>query len=137
MAGLFAGVGGIELGLDRAGHHTELLCEAWQPAVRVLENRFPGVPLHLDVQTLRSLPRSIDLAHRRVPLDVNRLSASDATTAPVRSPTMAWWTMVNETSLSTASTASECRTRSPADVAGRGCRPRLERAVRIAVSRRR
>ncbi len=70
-------------------------------------------------------------------LDVNRLSASDATTAPVRSPTMAWWTMVNETSLSTASTASECRTRSPADVAGRGCRPRLERAVRIAVSRRR
>jgi hypothetical protein len=27
VAGLFAGIGGIELGLHRAGHTTELLCE--------------------------------------------------------------------------------------------------------------
>jgi DNA (cytosine-5)-methyltransferase 1 len=27
VAGLFAGIGGIELGLHRAGHHTEILCE--------------------------------------------------------------------------------------------------------------
>lgn len=61
VAGLFAGIGGIELGLDSAGHRTELLCEAWEPAARVLAERFPGVPIHSDVRTLRSLPRSIDL----------------------------------------------------------------------------
>lgn len=61
VAGLFAGIGGIELGLDLAGHRTELLCEAWEPAARVLEERFPGIPVHPDVRTLRSLPRSIDL----------------------------------------------------------------------------
>ena len=61
MAGLFAGIGGIELGLDRAGHRTELLCEAWEPAARVLAERFPGVPVHPDVRTLRSLPNSVDL----------------------------------------------------------------------------
>ncbi|MHB1548160.1 MAG: DNA cytosine methyltransferase [Acidimicrobiales bacterium] len=61
VAGLFAGIGGIELGLDRAGHRTELLCEAWEPAASVLAERFPGVPVHPDVRTLRSLPRSVDL----------------------------------------------------------------------------
>ena len=33
-AGLFAGVGGIELGLHQAGAKTELLCEWWEPACR-------------------------------------------------------------------------------------------------------
>lgn len=61
VAGLFAGIGGIELGLDQAGHETELLCESWQPASNVLQSRFPGVPCHPDVRELRSLPRSVDL----------------------------------------------------------------------------
>lgn len=55
-AGLFAGVGGIELGLDKAGWTTELLCELDEPARRVLAAGFPGVPLVGDVRTLRCLP---------------------------------------------------------------------------------
>lgn len=56
VAGLFAGIGGIELGLQRAGMHTELLCECWEPARAVLENRFPDVPLESDVRDLEKLP---------------------------------------------------------------------------------
>ena len=61
VAGLFAGVGGIELGLHRAGHETALLCEIEEGAKAVLRNRFSGVPLHEDVTTLRQLPKGIDL----------------------------------------------------------------------------
>ncbi len=57
VAGLFAGIGGIERGLKAAGGHAELLCENWEPATAVLAERFPGVPLVADVRALRSLPR--------------------------------------------------------------------------------
>ena len=56
VAGLFAGIGGIELGLQRAGMDTELLCEWWEPARAVLEHRFPDVPLEPDVRNLEKLP---------------------------------------------------------------------------------
>lgn len=56
VAGLFAGIGGIELGLQRAGMHTELLCEWWEPARAVLEHRFPDVPIEPDVRDLEKLP---------------------------------------------------------------------------------
>jgi DNA (cytosine-5)-methyltransferase 1 len=59
-AGLFAGIGGIELGLEHAGMETELLCEWWEPARTVLEHRFPGVPVVPDVRDLRALP-DVDL----------------------------------------------------------------------------
>lgn len=63
VAGLFAGIGGIELGFERAfGDRLEtvLLCESWQPARQVLETRFPDIDLHDDVATLRALPQ-VDL----------------------------------------------------------------------------
>lgn len=60
-AGLFAGIGGIELGLHRAGHETALLCEIDPAAQAVLEARFPAVRLHGDITTLRSLPKETDL----------------------------------------------------------------------------
>ncbi|MGV9617958.1 DNA cytosine methyltransferase [Streptomyces tendae] len=56
VAGLFAGIGGVELGLQAAGMQTKLLCEWWEPAQAVLEHHFPDVPLHDDIQTLRALP---------------------------------------------------------------------------------
>jgi DNA (cytosine-5)-methyltransferase 1 len=61
VAGLFAGIGGLELGLARAGHHTELLCELEPGAVAVLRRRFPKVPVHEDVTTLGRLPRDVNL----------------------------------------------------------------------------
>jgi DNA (cytosine-5)-methyltransferase 1 len=60
VAGLFAGIGGIELGLQRAGMRTELLCEWWEPARAVLEHRFPESPVVGDVRDLENLP-AVDL----------------------------------------------------------------------------
>ena len=57
---LFAGIGGIELGLERAGHETELLCEIDPYAREVLRTQFPGRKVHDDVRTLDTLP-DVDL----------------------------------------------------------------------------
>jgi DNA (cytosine-5)-methyltransferase 1 len=56
--GLFAGIGGIERGLARAGIDTELLCESWEPAQRVLTRHWPSVELRGDIRDLRSLPKT-------------------------------------------------------------------------------
>lgn len=61
VAGLFAGIGGIELGLGRAGHEAALLCELEPGASAVLEQQFPSIRLHRDVRTLAALPREVDL----------------------------------------------------------------------------
>ncbi len=61
VVGLFAGIGGIELGMERAGHRAALLCEIDPAAVAVLEKRFPGVPIHRDVRALDNLPASTGL----------------------------------------------------------------------------
>jgi DNA (cytosine-5)-methyltransferase 1 len=58
VVGLFAGIGGLELGFRAAGGHTRLLCELWKPAQTVLRERFPGAELHDDVRTLDTLPSS-------------------------------------------------------------------------------
>jgi DNA (cytosine-5)-methyltransferase 1 len=56
VAGLFAGIGGLELGLHRSGHETVMLCEIEPGAQAVLTSRFPGVPVVPDVTALKSLP---------------------------------------------------------------------------------
>ncbi len=56
MVGLFAGIGGIEVGLHDAGHTTELLCEIDEGAQAVLRAHFPGVPIVGDVRTVDRLP---------------------------------------------------------------------------------
>jgi DNA (cytosine-5)-methyltransferase 1 len=61
IAGLFAGIGGLERGLHRAGHRTVLLCENDPGATAVLAARFPKVPRHDDVTTLDCLPSSTTL----------------------------------------------------------------------------
>jgi DNA (cytosine-5)-methyltransferase 1 len=59
VAGLFAGIGGIELGLRKAGFESELLCEIDPAAQRVLKHHFPGVRIVDDVRDLDldDLPR--------------------------------------------------------------------------------
>ena len=64
VAGLFAGIGGIELGFARAlGDELEtvVLCESWPAAQNVLTARFPDAELHPDVQDFTSLPAELDV----------------------------------------------------------------------------
>ena len=60
VAGLFAGIGGIELGLQQAGHRSTLLCELEPGANRVLKERFPDTRLATDVRELKTVG-SVDL----------------------------------------------------------------------------
>jgi DNA (cytosine-5)-methyltransferase 1 len=55
-AGLFAGIGGIELGLGRAHIDACLFSEVSPLARKVLAAGFPGVPIDHDVRELRALP---------------------------------------------------------------------------------
>ncbi len=61
VAGLFAGIGGLEVGLGEAGHQTSLFCELSPTARAVLEARFPGVPCAPDIRSLKSLPDEVEL----------------------------------------------------------------------------
>ena len=56
VVGLFAGIGGFEVGLGRAGHETLLTCEFWEPAKSVLSARLSGIPNHADIRDLKALP---------------------------------------------------------------------------------
>jgi len=61
VAGLFAGIGGLETGLANAGHETVLLCEIWEPARAVLKKRLSGIPCERDVCKLTSLPTDVEI----------------------------------------------------------------------------
>ena len=60
VVSLFAGIGGIDLGLSRGDARLTplLFCEVNEDAQAVLKAHFPSVPLHPDVRTLTSLPSS-------------------------------------------------------------------------------
>lgn len=64
--GLFAGIGGLELGLAASGHETRLFCEIDPAAQEVLRARFrlgdEPVPIHADIRAgLGSLPSGTSL----------------------------------------------------------------------------
>ena len=61
VAGLFAGIGGLEVAFGRAGHSTELLCEIAPAARAVLDHRFPEVAKHDDIATLPALPADVEI----------------------------------------------------------------------------
>lgn len=61
VVGLFAGIGGLELGLSAHGWRTELLCEIDPGARAVLSAHFPDVESHADVTRLRALPAGTEL----------------------------------------------------------------------------
>ena len=65
--GLFAGIGGFELGLSGAGHPTVLLCEQSARARRVLALRFPGTAQWADIATLSGLPAGTELVSAGFP----------------------------------------------------------------------
>lgn len=63
VVGLFAGIGGIELGLQRSGHKTALLCEIEPDARRILSHRFgySDSDVWKDVCNLTDLPSETEL----------------------------------------------------------------------------
>src|ERR1035441_3052167 len=61
VAGIFAGIGGFEVGLERAGHKSVLLCENDSAAQAVLRERFKRRLLIADVAEIESVPGDVDL----------------------------------------------------------------------------
>ena len=58
---VFSGIGGFELGLQRAGHRIVSFCESDRAARAVLKARFPGVPISRDIRNIRRIPRAVQL----------------------------------------------------------------------------
>jgi DNA (cytosine-5)-methyltransferase 1 len=61
VVGLFAGIGGLELGLSASGHQAQLLVENSPAAMHVLRRRFPDTKLEGDVRDLAGLPSTTDV----------------------------------------------------------------------------
>src|SRR5271170_1962062 len=61
VVGLFAGIGGLELGLATAGHNTVMMCEIWEPARAVLSTRFPHTDLERNIVELRDFPSGTEV----------------------------------------------------------------------------
>jgi DNA (cytosine-5)-methyltransferase 1 len=61
IAGLFAGIGGFELGLSASGHEAILLCDVLPQSQAVLAERFPGVEYKADVTQLGELPANVEV----------------------------------------------------------------------------
>jgi DNA (cytosine-5)-methyltransferase 1 len=57
VAALFAGIGGLDVGLEEAGHHTRFLSEFDPAAQSVLRRHFPNACLRGDIREIRSLPK--------------------------------------------------------------------------------
>lgn len=58
VTGLFAGIGGLELGFSKAGFETKTLCEIDLGAQQVLKTRFPAVEVIDDVRAIDSVKGS-------------------------------------------------------------------------------
>ncbi len=54
VASFFAGIGGFDLGLERAGMQVVFQCEKNPASQRILHKHWPNVPLHSDITTLKA-----------------------------------------------------------------------------------
>ena len=59
--GLFSGIGGFEVGLEKAGIETTLMCEIDPAAQAVLRKRMPHVEIKDDVRLIGQVPKGTDL----------------------------------------------------------------------------
>ncbi|MCF4967374.1 DNA cytosine methyltransferase [Nostoc sp. CMAA1605] len=61
VVGLFSGIGGFELGFERSGHKTLLMCEIDSAAQAVLSFQFPDREIFKDIRELKFLPNEASL----------------------------------------------------------------------------
>jgi DNA (cytosine-5)-methyltransferase 1 len=61
VVGLFAGIGGFEVGFAEAGYKMALLCELDPAAQSVLQHQFARVPMISDVREIDVLPRNTQI----------------------------------------------------------------------------
>ena len=81
VAGLYAGIGGFEVGLGSAGHETALLCDIDPAARRVLETRFE-CPVYSDVRDVM-LDARIDLVTAGFPCqDLSQAGRANGLSGP-------------------------------------------------------
>jgi DNA (cytosine-5)-methyltransferase 1 len=64
---LFSGIGGLDLAAEAAGIKTTAFCEIEQYAVKVLERRWPGVPIIDDVRKIKGCDWAVDVIHGGFP----------------------------------------------------------------------
>ena len=60
VLGLFAGIGGVELGLTRAGHRCKGLCEIDPGALQVLKKQFPHSEIYKDVKSIDKISPEVN-----------------------------------------------------------------------------
>lgn len=58
---LFSGIGGFDLGFERAGMEVVGVCEIDKHAQKILQRHFPNATLHTDVRKVSYAPGTIDL----------------------------------------------------------------------------
>jgi DNA (cytosine-5)-methyltransferase 1 len=61
VGSLFSGIGGLDLGLERAGMSVVWQCEADPYCRAVLRKQWPGIPCYEDVRTIGAELRRVDL----------------------------------------------------------------------------
>jgi DNA (cytosine-5)-methyltransferase 1 len=81
---LFSGIGGMSLGLERAGMETVAFCEIEEFPRRVLAHHWPGVPVHGDITTAR-FDGPVDLVTAGFPCQDISLAGKGAGLAGTRS----------------------------------------------------
>lgn len=75
VGSLFSGVGGLDLGLARAGHEHVFFCESDAYRRDVLRARLPGVPVYEDVRTLGESTWGIAADRAGASVDLGRWEA--------------------------------------------------------------
>ena len=74
VVSLFSGIGGLDLGLEEAGHEVIMQVENDPHCLQVLQRHFPGRELRRDVAELSDLPAGAQLLAAGLPCEVRHTS---------------------------------------------------------------
>ena len=74
VVSLFSGIGGLDLGLEEAGHEVIMQVENDPHCLQVLQRHFPGRELRRDIAELSDLPADAQLLAAGFPCEVRHAS---------------------------------------------------------------